>query len=302
MSSAIGTYPRELAEYCSHMASLASAATAREATEFKPGNANRYRDLPTVGFSELVLSATLSVPYYWRACVYGYYGKKGVYRPLYESVLEIQRAGVRFSILGTAILLYPLLYESPNASSSRELTAKASQLVRALDGEEAEWFLKAISLIPPSYLGKLEGRKDYREFKGTLTELLAFSANYDEVIKDLFEGYKLSLRTAESIRRNGVTSAYLELLCEVPDTLIMRKHGARKAMEVSRMACEAFNGLLPLQELDSYLLREGLNPGSTADIIASALFLIMYDEWWNVHPDYKGYLRKGCSRVTRTDS
>lgn len=300
--SGTGTYPPELGEYCESVASLASTATLIETSESKPGNASRFRDIGSVTYLDLVTSAALSTAYYAKACVYGYLGRKGVYKPMYESIQEVTKLGYSYSILGTAILLYPLLYESPNASSSDELVKRASQLVRALDEEEADWFLKAISLAPPSYLGTLEVGKDYRSYKGSLSELLLDSSNHDEIVSDLVGGYRLTLRALGLLREVGLVGAFLQLLCERPDGLIVRKHGSRTALLVSEMACSALKGEITVEELDSHLISNGLNPGSTADIIAVASFLDLYDRWWSLHPDYKGYLRKGCSRVSRSDN
>ena len=89
---------------------------------------------------------------------------------------------------------------------------------------------------------------------------------------------------------------YLRILSKVPDTFIARKVGLRAgirevgeavrkgmevAMEVSRRAEEALDkgGLLSeegrklVEELDRDLRRNKLNPGTTADLTASSIFL-----------------------------
>jgi triphosphoribosyl-dephospho-CoA synthase len=72
----------------------------------------------------------------------------------------------------------------------------------------------------------------------------------------------------------AVRSVYLDLLREEPDTLVAEKHGTEKAREVTRMARE-----LPPAELDERLGEEGINPGTTADIVAGGIFVALRRGW-----------------------
>ena len=296
---AIGKYFPELRFFCDYMASLASLATVTEASVTKPGNASRYRDIKSVSFDDLVVSAILTTPFYSRACEWGYYGEGKVYQGLLEAVREVKALSRNYAVFGTALLLFPLLYESANARSSRELTARATQLVMTLGTDEAEFVKLSLSELGLSYLGRLDSGLDFREFRGSLYDMMRFSSDVDEVARELVSGYRISLKAYETIKKEGIVRAFLKVLCEQPDTLILRKSGSKAALTVSQKACDAYDGKLSVEELDSYLVENGLNPGSTADIIATALFLKSYDEWWAIHPDYSGYLRKGCGRVTR---
>ena len=296
---AIGKYFPELRFFCDYIASLAILATVTEASVTKPGNASRYRDIKSVSFDDLVASAILTAPFYSRACEWGYYGEGKVYQGLLEAVREVKALSRNYAIFGTALLLFPLLYESANARSSRELTARATQLVMTLGSDEAEFVKLSLSELGLSYLGRLDSNFDFREFRGSLYDMMRFSSDVDEVARELVSGYRLSLKAYGTIKKEGVVRAFLKVLCEQPDTLILRKSGSKAALTVSQKACDAYNGVIGFEEFDSYLVQNGLNPGSTADIIATALFLKSYDDWWALHPDYSGYLRKGCGRVTR---
>ncbi len=279
------------------MASLAALATLIEASVNKPGNASRFRDIKGVRFVDLSASAVLTIPYYSMACVNGYYGEGRVYEGLLSAIRDSKAFGYHYSTFGTALLLFPLLYESPNSRNSRELVERATQLVLTLGREEAELVKLSLSELGLSYLGRLESAFDYREFKGSLYELMRFSAEIDEVARELVSGYKLVLEAYSVIKEEGILKAFLRVLCEQPDTLILRKAGSKVALTVSQLACEAYEGKRSVDELDRFLLEKDLNPGSTADVIAAAAFLKLYDEWWALHPDYSGYLRKGCGRL-----
>jgi triphosphoribosyl-dephospho-CoA synthase len=83
----------------------------------------------------------------------------------------------------------------------------------------------------------------------------------------------------------AITQAHLQLLAQEGDTLIQRKQGYEAMEEVRLRAakvCELGGLLKPegqkaLAELDAYLRSQGnsYNPGSTADIMAAALFVFL---------------------------
>lgn len=92
----------------------------------------------------------------------------------------------------------------------------------------------------------------------------------------------------QNLEENGnlntaIIHTFLAVLARHPDTFIARKVGIQRAREVSAMAEEVlkFGGLKTtlgkskLNELDAMLRRESnlLNPGTTADIIATAIAL-----------------------------
>jgi triphosphoribosyl-dephospho-CoA synthase len=79
---------------------------------------------------------------------------------------------------------------------------------------------------------------------------------------------------------------FLKVLAEYPDTLIARKKSEEKSREVSEVAKEILElglgssrGEKRLQEFDRELRKSGnlLNPGTTADIIAAALAVSIFN-------------------------
>ena len=72
---------------------------------------------------------------------------------------------------------------------------------------------------------------------------------------------------------------FLTILSEIPDTLISRKYGDKKASEVSSQAKELLlfkdDGSFSdkLNEFDNYLYENKLNPGTTADLTAASIFV-----------------------------
>jgi triphosphoribosyl-dephospho-CoA synthase len=78
-----------------------------------------------------------------------------------------------------------------------------------------------------------------------------------------------------------IVQLQLELLADAKDTLIERKCGPEIAEEVRRQARDVIEGRLRLIDLDRFLRRDGhrLNPGSSADLIAAALFWYLSQRW-----------------------
>jgi triphosphoribosyl-dephospho-CoA synthase len=84
---------------------------------------------------------------------------------------------------------------------------------------------------------------------------------------------------------HAIVEAFLMLLARVPDTLIARKRGRAVASQVSQQAARVLDlggaltgrGRQALADFDHSLrdVHHTLNPGTTADLIAAALFLYL---------------------------
>ncbi|NOR79114.1 MAG: fumarate hydratase, partial [Methanophagales archaeon] len=73
-----------------------------------------------------------------------------------------------------------------------------------------------------------------------------------------------------------ISHAYLWLLSETEDTFVKMGFGAETSRYVKERAKAIVTGgyeLNEIEEFDEELIRDGINPGSTADIIAAALFI-----------------------------
>ncbi len=109
----------------------------------------------------------------------------------------------------------------------------------------------------------------------TPLKLMEMAQPYDTLAKEWVEDYPISRDIAEGIDERNVVGEYLQVLEKYPDTLIARKTSLEKSKEVSKMAGEVVRGKMTTKEFDTYLRSEGntLNPGTTADLIATGLFL-----------------------------
>jgi triphosphoribosyl-dephospho-CoA synthase len=90
---------------------------------------------------------------------------------------------------------------------------------------------------------------------------------------------------SESAPAGAIVQTFLKILSEVPDTLIARKEGMETARRISQRAkavlekggVSTSEGRRALTEMDQSLRDPAhrLNPGTTADLTAVALFLAL---------------------------
>ena len=84
---------------------------------------------------------------------------------------------------------------------------------------------------------------------------------------------------------DSIVQTYLSILAEVPDTQIRRINGPAVAEDASQRAKRALKlggvfsaqGREAVRELDRFLREEddGLNPGTTADLVTASLFVAL---------------------------
>ncbi|MEM1625925.1 MAG: triphosphoribosyl-dephospho-CoA synthase [Sulfolobaceae archaeon] len=280
----------DLSDPCEIISSILCKASIDEAYVFKPGNASRDQDIESVRFKDIIESALLLKTTYYTSCKRGINNSRPIFDLLYNTVIISLRIGIRFSLFGTSILLLPIAYLSANASSIWNLLELLKKNFNSLDEVEGEWFIKTLRLLNPSYLGKLEGKMDYRNMsKVKLSEILEYSARVDSVSRNVVLGYPFSLKVYKILKEgrcgsfeSDVQRAYISLLKEIPDGLIYRKHGARAAINVAKYARNISEcpSEAELKEFNKYLLSNKFNPGSTADLVASGIALFYLERYF----------------------
>jgi triphosphoribosyl-dephospho-CoA synthase len=130
--------------------------------------------------------------------------------------------------------------------------------------------------------------------KVTPLKLFEFSQNFDCLAQEWVSSYEivfshLDFFESEHETNTAVVNTFLKVLSEYPDTLIARKAGLEKAQEVSVKAGKILElggmrtdkGKEKVLELDRFLAEKEneLNPGTTADLIASILFIELLSGW-----------------------
>jgi triphosphoribosyl-dephospho-CoA synthase len=125
----------------------------------------------------------------------------------------------------------------------------------------------------------------------TLFDLMDISASYDMIAEEWINGFKKTFQCStlirEKIRKYGINDAivltFMEVLSRNTDTFISTKFEKKKAEEVSMRATsilqkDDMTRIRPdICRFDEELLKEGVNPGSTADIIIAGLFVSLFE-------------------------
>ncbi len=104
-----------------------------------------------------------------------------------------------------------------------------------------------------------------------------YSSEFRELIMEIAPIVYDSISTTGDVLR-GICHAQLQLLAKSPDTLIARKTGMQVAREVQHRAKSVDpQDTTQVDSLDQYLRSDGhqLNPGTTADLLAAALYLLL---------------------------
>jgi triphosphoribosyl-dephospho-CoA synthase len=209
----------------------------------------------------------------------------------------VERAGTNVN-LGILLLLGPLVQADsidPTRSPSRdEWQPRIREVFGAMTAGDASRLYAAINLSSPGGMG----RSQQMDLSGPAPEdfLAAMRAaeSRDRIAKNYANAFADLIGTvvplvagcieAESDLLAGITSAQLRLLAEEPDTLICRKFGPEVARTVQHRADFDHRDAAKRATFDQFL-RTGtagesgetarLNPGTTADLIAAALYVLL---------------------------
>ncbi|BCU68258.1 hypothetical protein HS7_16950 [Sulfolobales archaeon HS-7] len=274
---------------CRDIARRITYASIKEILTNKPGNASPKKDIRSVKFSEILSNAMELEPYYYQLCMKGVSQEKGIYDHLYSAIVESKKKGISFHLLGTALLNMPIAYVAGTSPNLADLRSGLGRVIRELDQTEFDNFRKSLQIVSPSYLGRLD-MSDYRNFSGSMYDVLVVSSESDRNCSNMVNGYVISFEIYEWFKSNGdseetVTLEFLNLLSNYPDTLLYRKHGGRVSLQVSELVRSMLNStanIMGISEfLDRYLTERGFNPGSTADLIASGLALYYLDKLYS---------------------
>lgn len=191
---------------------------------------------------------------------------------------------------GALLLLAPLV----RAAATDALTpAGATRVVEATDVDDAVGFCRAFGHVdvaladPPEGLTDVDVRQPAEaaravERRGlTLAELMDRSAPRDGIAREWATGFERTFEAAGSLgdRAGPVTdraaAVFLELLADAPDTHVATRHGEATAERVSERARAAIEGDLDPDEVAQSFVDEGVNPGTTADLLAAGLFVAL---------------------------
>lgn len=245
----------------------------------KPGNVDRCHDYSDTRLEHFLASTILSRPAFDAAEKGG--GRVGSL--IREAVLATNTHSGGNTHFGAFILLFPLIMGGDIEGARR--------VVAGTDVEDAIDFYAAFGLTEVR-MGKSDDLDvndpasvaAIRERGMTLADIMAYSAPRDMVAREWTNGFSLTRRCADLLHAHGsgrqaIVATFLDLLATEPDTFIAKKHGMETAERTMRCAAGVRDGKRDLAEFDAGCIRDGINPGSIADITIAGIYVALGEGW-----------------------
>jgi triphosphoribosyl-dephospho-CoA synthase len=251
----------------------------------KPGNVDRERDLPDLRF-EHFLAGAVGAGDGLRAAESG----APVGEAFERAVAGMSQQEGDNTQFGSLLLLVPLV----RAASEGEVTPEsASAVVEATTVADAADFYRAFEHVdvlvddPPEDGPDLDVRRGadavpaVEERELTLSDVMALSADRDGVAREWTGGFARTFDAAERLGEltgpasDRAAQVFLELLAEEPDTLVETAHDRETAERVRERARATLDDQEDPTALADELVARGVNPGTTADVVAAGVFVAL---------------------------
>lgn len=270
----------------------------------KPGNIDRDHNYPDTQFEHFLASAVSVYPVMKKAST----ESKNIGRYIYSSVMESAKwqsgGNTHF---GAFILLVPLVMAGGRIADKidgttsifPELNRLTVELIKNTDANDAVALYRAFEAagVRVKDVGDLDLKdpssiEEIRTNGTTLYQLMEISSSYDMIAREWTTGYPLTFKCACSILEkynttninDAIVWTFMEILADNPDTFIQTKsdnHVAQKVSDQAKQIVDMINnsGFENTREdiikLDEQFIKDGINPGSTADIIIAGLFVAL---------------------------
>lgn len=280
------TLPRSGAGWAATMACLLEAAAP------KPGNVHPAAAFPDLTHDDLAAAALAIGPILEQAAD----------MPLGWVILEAVRQSRRVTRsnanLGMILAIAPLAAVAPDGwptaadeDSVASLSVAVAAVLGSLDAADTAAIWQAIGEARPGGMGTTERLDLSGPPPGNILDAMRLAAGHDSIATLWTTGYAdvlgaliidLSIALSRVVDwREAVVDAFLRQLARAPDSLILRRHGSRKAAEVSEraaavVACDPPDRREAEAAFDRSLRDPvRINPGTTADLVAAALYVLL---------------------------
>lgn len=262
----------------------AQLACLLEATTPKPGNVHPEASFDDLCYQDFVTSAAAIVPAIQAAADGARLGQS------VRIAVEATRKAVGTNTnLGTLLLIVPLA-QVPHGMFTQD---GISQVFAKLTAADATDIYAAINTANAGGLGKVDNADIQDKPPDDLLAAMQLAAQRDLVARQYVHAFQDVREVRDAISsalddnctlRDSIIVAHIRTMAANPDSLIARKCGdeiagesARRAQKVLDAAKEPSGWTSALREFDDWLRADGhrRNPGTTADLIAAALFLML---------------------------
>ncbi|MCQ8783166.1 triphosphoribosyl-dephospho-CoA synthase [Mangrovibrevibacter kandeliae] len=275
------------------VACLYETACLAELDALKPGNVHRFAGGHAMTVETFETAAAVTAPH-----VADHRAEVGA-RIL--AAVEATRAAVATNAnLGILLLCAPLAAAAERTTSGggerqseTALRATLGTVLAALTPRDAATVFRAIALAAPGGLGEAAEHDVRGPPDISLVGAMRLAADRDLVARQYADGFAelfdvglpaiRAARAASADSASATVAVFLAFASGFPDSHVGRKYGA-DAAEALRLRFAAAANRLPaladpaarhafLSALDAELKREGLNPGTSADLTVATLFL-----------------------------
>lgn len=266
----------------------ATLACLLEATAPKVGNVHRGADFDDLTFADFAASAVVIGPIVENA------GQNGVGRTVLDAVLATRNVVATNTNLGMILLIAPL---AAVPLSERLTSESVGKVLRGLTAADCQRVYEAIRAAQPGGMGQVESMDVAEVPPVDLLAAMRAAAERDLVARQYTEDFALVLnevvpalvagRSRGWSLTDSIIHTHLSLIATHGDSLIRRKCGEETSTQASTIAKQVLTFGQPgddeyyaaLADFDFWLRSDGnrRNPGTTADLIAAALFAGLRD-------------------------
>jgi len=253
----------------------------------KPGNVDRHREYPDLRF-EHFLAGAVGTREGLRMAADGEPLGAAFLRAV-SGMSEQSGGNTQF---GAVLLQVPLVAAA--GAAEHELTpGGATAAVEATTVADAADFYRAFEAVevavpdPPEGLEPLDVRRgseaipalESREL--SLADVIERSTSVDGIAREWVGGFERTFDAAAAIEggdgpvTDRAAAVFLDLLADEVDTFVAKRHDRETAERVRERAAAALEGSVDPETLAEEFVAEGINPGTTADIIAGGLFVAL---------------------------
>jgi len=271
------------------VASAVQFACLLEASAPKPGNVSPGRHFHDMRYEDFLASAAAIGPAFLKA------GELPLGQLVREAVTATNRVVPVNTNLGIALLLAPLAKAALDPREG-DLRARTARILAESTVDDAEEVYAAIRLAAPGGLGAAPAEDIHGAPTVSLLETMRLAADRDAVAREYADAFAttftISAPALAAARQAGlswdeaIVECALVLLAEQLDTLIVRKLGPAAAADVQKQARQVRaaggvrteQGRQALAAFDTALRDPAnrRNPGTTADLIAAACFVVIF--------------------------
>jgi triphosphoribosyl-dephospho-CoA synthase len=274
----------------------AAAASVLETRAAKPGNVHPGASFPDLTHADLVAAGLAIAPEIELA------GTMPLGRTVRDAVAAARAVTRSNANLGIVLAIAPLAAGSTAEAGARTiaaLVAGAASVLSRLSPADASDVWEAIQIAQPGGLGTRSRLDVAGPPPEDLLEAMRLAAPHDLIARLWAEGYQsladglvadlTAAFDAGLALEAAIVRAFLMQLAREPDSLIARRHGRDTAADVSLRAADAVARPDTIAAFDRFLRSpRRLNPGTTADLTAAALYMLLWTGRISVGPTAGG--------------